>query len=287
MTLWLILASALIIIMLITAFLLRAFRNPVRVHEKTPKEIGISCEEISIPTKNNKELYGWWIEGKVTKPVLILIHGWGRNVGKMMPYIKNLQPKDYNLLIFDSRNHGHSDPDDYSSMLKFAEDIKASVDFLENRKATQNGVGLIGLSIGGGAAIYAAAHDSRIDSVVTVGAFANPAEVMRKQLADRHIPYIPFVWLLFKFIELRIGAKFSNIAPVNNVAKAKARFLFVHGKKDTVVPLEQGEQLIKAANPKNAKLIVYQTKAHSNCHFAKGFWETVDDFFMNDSTVEH
>lgn len=285
--LYLLFFTSIAVIFIIVAFLLRAFRNPVRVHDKTPKDSGIPSEEISIPTKNNKELYGWWIEGKVTKPVLILIHGWGRNVGKMMPYIKNLQPKDYNLLIFDSRNHGHSDPDDYSSMLKFAEDIKASVDFLENRKATQNGVGLIGLSIGGGASIYAAAHDPRIDSVITVGAFANPAHVMRKQLADRHIPYYPFVWLLFKFIELRIGAKFSEIAPANNVAKAKARFLFIHGKKDNVVPLEQGKLLIKSANPGKSKLIVYETKAHSNCHFEKGFWETIDDFFMTGSTLKH
>ena len=286
MILWIILIS-IVVTLIIVMFLLKAFRNPVRVHDKTPKDSGIPCEEISIPTKNNKKLYGWWIEGEATKPVLILVHGWGRNVGKMIPYIKNLQPKGYNMLVFDSRNHGHSDADDYSSMLKFAEDIMASVDFLESKKATTNGVGLIGLSIGGGASIYAAAHDPRIDSVVTVGAFANPAHVMRKQLADRHIPYYPFVWLLFKFIELRIGAKFSVIAPVNNVANAKARFLFIHGKKDNVVPLEQGKLLIKAANPEKSKLIVYETKAHSNCHFEKGFWETLDEFFKHGSKTEH
>jgi len=279
--LWIILISAIVITLAIIMFLLKAFRNPVRVHDKTPGEFGIPCEEISIPTENHKKLYGWWIEGDASKPVLILVHGWGRNVGKMMPYIKNLYPKGYNFLVFDSRNHGHSDTDNHSSLIKFAEDIRASIDFLAARNALRHGIGLMGLSIGGAASIYAASQDTRIDAVVTVGAFANSGDVMRKQFRDRHIPYWPFVWLLFKVVEWKIGTTFSEIAPENNIAKARARFLIIHGEKDTVVPIEQAHKLIKAANDNKAKLITYKSKGHSNCHFEKGFWETVDDFFSS------
>ncbi len=269
-----------LIVIAVSFFLLRAFRNPVRVHDKTPKEFNIPCEEITIPTKNRKKLYGWWIDGKPDKPVLILIHGWGRNVGKMLPYLKNLYPQGYNFLVFDSRNHGRSDSDDHSSMLKFAEDIMASVDFIKhNKEVAKNGIGLIGLSIGGAASIYAASVRPEIAAVVTVGAFAHSEEMMKKQMEEKHIPYMPFIWLLFKFVEWKIGAKLSDIAPVNNIAKARAQFLIIHGGQDTVVPLEQAHQLMKAAVPRKAKLVVYDDKGHSNCHFSQGFWDTINGFF--------
>jgi len=154
----------------------------------------------------------------------------------------------------------------------------ASVNYLERRNFIGYGIGLIGLSIGGAASIYAASLDSRINAVVTVGAFANPADVMRKQFHDRHIPYWPFVWMVLKVIQWRIGVDYSEIAPVNNIAKADARFLIIHGEKDAVVPLEQAHQLIQAANAEKSTLITYKNKAHSNCHFEKGFWKTVDKF---------
>jgi pimeloyl-ACP methyl ester carboxylesterase len=259
--------------------LLRAFRNPVRVHDATPGGFNIAYKEVLIPAKNNKKLYGWQIKGSPDKPVLILVHGWGRNVGKMLPYIKNLHPKGYGLLVFDSRNHGHSDADDHSSMLKFAEDILASVDYLQKHENITNGIGVIGLSIGGAASVYAAAHDNRIKAVVTVGAFADPVEIMRREMTRRHIPYFPFVWMLFKVIQWKTGKRFSEIAPVNNIARARARFLIIHGDKDEVVPPEQAYKLINAAGPQKAKPVIIKNRRHSDCHLEKGFWEIIDNFF--------
>ncbi len=116
-------------------------------------------------------------------PLIILVHGWGRNAGRMMPYIDQFHKAGLNLLAFDSRNHGSSDSDQHSTMLKFAEDINASIEFA-SEKGWMNfsKIGLVGLSIGGAASIYAAAHDDRIKAVITVGAFAEPQEVMKKQL---------------------------------------------------------------------------------------------------------
>ena len=79
--------------------------------------------EINFKTENDRNLYGWWIDGNKDAPLLILVHGWGRNCGRMLPYIEKLYKEGYNLLAFDSRNHGISDKDEFSSMPKFTEDI--------------------------------------------------------------------------------------------------------------------------------------------------------------------
>ena len=205
----------------------RMYKINQEPHKQTPGDFGIDFNEVFIPAKNNCRLYGWWIPAKETNPVnsptLILVHGWKRNVARVLPYIQELHPKGFNLLAFDSRNHGSSDPDHHSSMLKFSEDIMSSIDFIRGMPDfTDSKIGLVGLSIGGAGSIYASAIDPRITSIVTVGAFGNPAEVMKLDMQKRHIPYFPFIMLFLAYVQNLMGVKFIDIAPVNNIARSKA-----------------------------------------------------------------
>lgn len=275
----LIILSVVVLISLVLGFVVvRSFKNPSQKHCKTPADHNIKFEEVSIATKNNKKLYGWWIKEEKISPTIVLMHGWGRNVGRMMPYIKYFHSKGFNLLAFDSRNHGSSDKDDFSSMVKFAEDISACIDFIEKRPcAKKNNVSLIGLSIGGAASVYAAAHDSRIKKVVTVGAPSNPADVMALHIRKKHIPQ-PFIWVIFEFLQYKIGKRFSEMAAQKNIFKTNAKVLLIHGTDDKVVPFSQAELLLNAANPGQAKLWAIDGKGHSNCHYEIGFWERILKF---------
>jgi pimeloyl-ACP methyl ester carboxylesterase len=278
MTLFLLIGFA---VLFLSALLFRAilngFKNPEQKHNQTPADYGIPFTEISIPANNNCNLYGWWIAGKPSKPLVILVHGWGRNVGRMLPYIANLSSPGFNLIAFDSRNHGSSDKDSFSSMLKFAEDIHSVIQFAY-ANYTFSSVCLVGLSIGGAASIYAAAFDSRIKKVITVGAFANPAAVMTKQLKDRRIPYFPFTWLLLKYLEKLIGKKFDEIAPVQNISNCRAEILLIHGDKDQTVPVLQATLLNQAAMPGSSTLWIIRGRGHSDCHEETDYWEKVLNF---------
>jgi pimeloyl-ACP methyl ester carboxylesterase len=230
-------------------------------------------------------LYGWWIpaknESSDSAPTLILVHGWGRNVERMIPYIQKLHPRDYNLLVFDFRNHGSSDPDKYPNLLKFSEDIRATVDFVVEQVSVEPGrIGVIGLSVGGGAAIHAAAFDNRIKSVVTIGALAHPVDVMRLEFQKRHVPYFPLAWLFLKYLQFKMGINFAHIAPVNNIRDAKANILLIHGEQDVVVPIDQGRQLQNAGNPETTQLWIVPGKGHSDCHDHPEFWKKVESFLQ-------
>ena len=110
----------------------------------------------------------------------------------MMSYIKQLHPAGYNCLAFDSRCHGKSDDDKFSSMVKYMEDIRAAIDYSEKQpNVDKNKIGLLGLSMGGAASIYTASLDKRIKSVVTVGAFSHPEKVMGLEFKKHKIPYYP------------------------------------------------------------------------------------------------
>ena len=252
----------------------------------TPIKYGYEFREIKIPTKNYKNLYGWWIPAEnpnnENKPTIILVHGWSRNVDRTMSFIKKLHPAGYNLLAFDSRCHGRSDDDKFSSMVKFMEDIRASIDYSEKLPNVDiNRIGILGLSIGGAASLYAVSLDSRIKSAVTIGAFSHPKKVMGDEFKKRKIPYFPFVWFIFKYMEFRIGAKFGDIAPSNNIMKSNANIFLIHGINDATVPIEQADELFEAGNPDNIKLWKVDGKGHSDCNHHPDFWDKVLDFYKN------
>jgi len=278
----------LIIVFVLTVLLvigmLRVYKNPKNPHKSTPAEHDIPFEEVRFPARNGSRLYGWWIPAgkneQKNAPVLILVHGWGRNVERMMAYIKVFYHNGFNVLAFDARNHGSSEADGHSSMVKFAEDIQASIDLIEKRsKDGKPQIGVLGLSIGGAGSIYAAALDPRIRSVVTVGAFAHPADMMRQEFRRRHVPYFPFVWLLFKYMQHRIGVTLEQIAPVNNISKTQAHVFLIHGEKDDVVPLFNAQKLNNAGDPGRVRLWAIPGKGHSDCHREPGFWDKVLAFF--------
>lgn len=269
-----------VIILLIILFqkMVKGVENPKTKHEQTPADIGIDFEEIYFETANNRQCYGWLIHDSETSPTLVLVHGWGRNVGRMMPYIKNLHGIGYNLLAFDSRNHGHSDDDDHSTMKKFAEDISSAINFVEKQSGiSSKGFGVIGLSIGGAATIYAAAHDDRIKCAITVGAFANPLGMMRHQLSSHYVPFYPFGWLLIKYLQKRVGFRFEEIAPEKFIGKTKASVLLIHGKDDTTVPISNAERLL-AAGTEKVTFWAIPGRGHSDCHFQEGFWGKITTF---------
>ena len=288
MLLLIILFSLLIIIGILIILMTKMYTNKFETHIKTPGEYGIPFESVRYPTKNSRKLYGWWIpaqtEKSKTAPTLILVHGWNRNVGRMMPYIKELHPAGYNLLVFDSRNHGSSDPDEFSSMPKFAEDIIASIDFLEKKPDLNlNNLGVIGLSMGGAATIYAASKDDRIRKMITVGAFAHPASIMKREIQKKHIPYFPFIWLFFNYVQYKIGTSFEAIAPINNIGKVKGNILLVHGELDDVVPLEEAKSMEQIGNSTLVKLWAISGKGHSNCHEHPEYWKRVKTFLKESS----
>ncbi len=242
------------------------WRNPRVPHRRDPSAVGLAFDTIRIPTAGGKTLHGWWIaSGKAGAPCLVLVHGWGRNVERMLPWIEMLHPAGYDLLAFDARHHGSSDADGYASMLKFSEDIRAAVDYAVQRNGagTANGVGVLGLSVGGSAAIHAAAQDSRIAAVATVGAFADPSDP-RATIGKHWWVLAPGLPLALKLVERRIGFRFRDVAPELVIGNARARFLLIHGEDDVVVPVSHGQRLA-AARP-DARTWIVAGRGHSDPH---------------------
>ena len=255
------------------------FRNKKRPHRLAPDAYGISFSEISIPAADDGTLYGWWIPGKDETPVLILMHGWNSNLGRFLPYIRKLHPLGYNLLALDARSHGSSSSLKNPTVWTFTEDILSTLQFIINEfPVNSQKIGVIGHSIGGGAAINAASQNEHIQAVVGVGAFSHPIQVMKKELNARFIPFYPFAWLFFKYWGKRANLDYEKIAPVNNMPEVMGRILLIHSQDDKIVPISQARDLLNSANSGKTEFWEIQGTGHSDYSSHPQFWDRLIKF---------
>lgn len=212
--------------------------------------------EESIPTANGRKLFAWLIGAAPGAPALIVMHGWGGNAEMMLPLAGPLHAAGYTLLFIDARCHGRSDEDSFASLPRFAEDIEAAVNWLATGTEPPARIGVIGHSVGAGAALLAASRSPAIRAVISLAAFAHPAAMMRRWLKSMHLPYWPIGAYILHYVQRTIGHRFDDIAPIQTIADIKCPVLLVHGLEDATIPWQESEAIYNARQSASVELRV-------------------------------
>ena len=238
--------------------LTRAFAPPQRDTTRKPGDFGLPEQQVWLDSVNGTRLHGWFVAVNLPAPAVVVLHGWGGNAALMLPLAPHLHRAGYHVLLIDARNHGLSEHDRFASMPRFGEDLDVAVAWLRAHPAVTS-VGVIGHSVGAGAAILNASHGGELEAVVSVSAPAHPGELMRVQMAS--IPG-PFRELILDAVQRTIGYRFDDFASRNRVALVEAPLLLIHGALDQVVPVSNLHELA-AAYPE-AETLVVRDGGHSD-----------------------
>lgn len=249
--------------------ILRGLRAAQEPHDPLPALLqqapaGAALQALRLPGPGGKTLAAWWLRpaqpaDRQTFPVALLMHGWGSNASAMAPLVGPLLRAGLAVLLLDARGHGCSDPVEFTSMPRFAEDIGAGVAWLRGQIGVDGArLVLVGHSVGAAAALLYTARlagpGEAPRAVISLSAFAHPQEVMRRWLAARRIPYVPIGRAVLRHVQRVIGTDFDAIAPLHTVAGLPAALLLVHGRDDDTVPFEDALRL-QAAAPPGAQLL--------------------------------
>ena len=254
------------------------FRAPRNRETKTPADFDLPFSEHLIPSISDKKLFAWLLTAENSKETLIILHGWGSNSEWMLPVAKPFYHAGINVLLIDSRNHGNSDADSFSSLPRFAEDIDKAIDWLKlNHIALADKIAILGHSVGGGAALFSASKRDDIQAIISISAFAHPKWMMQRFLKKAYLPAF-IIPIILRYIEWVIGHSFASIAPIKTVCDITKPILLVHGKDDTTVPIEDAHAIIKNCPKSHLQIIEVDGAGHNSVDKVEQHSEELIDF---------
>jgi pimeloyl-ACP methyl ester carboxylesterase len=208
-------------------------------------EDGVALEGTYLPTPSVRR-----------KGVIAFCHELNGDRWSALPYTADLRRRGFDVLTFEFRNHGGSqrmrgyEPMPWVTAYE-VHDVRAAINYLCSRAdADPRGVGLMGISRGGTAALCAAAQDPRVRMLAIDGPV--PTEQMQRHWTRRRLTscfHLVRFWAMMPDAVLRLlGAAAKCFigwrcrVPLINVDDAARRVrqpvLLIHGQCDDHVPME-------------------------------------------------
>ncbi len=81
---------------------------------------------------------------------------------------------------------------------------------------------------------------------------------------------MPLLKIISKVNKKRLGFYFEEVEPVNSVKNSKVPILFIHGKRDWLVPCEMAYELYEACGNEDKELLIIEDADHAQAYFKGG-----------------
>lgn len=257
-------------------------------------------EEVRFPTPDGLELAGTYARHRAESRagVIVFCHEYLSDRWSAGPYVAGLRELGFDVFSFDFRNHGDSLTDESYAPLQWVSDfetadLRSALAYLRTRADRDPaGVGLFGISRGGGAALCVAAEDMSVWGVVTDGAFAARGTMLSyiRRWAEIYISasyrrLVPWPVLVFAGWAGRVRTEWRRGRHYEDVERAVARisprpWLSIHGARDNYINAEIARDLFSHAREPKELWIVPKAK-HNRCREAdpEGYRQRLGDFF--------
>jgi len=209
------------------------FPGAERMLAAPPPSLDLPVERIEFTTEDQVRLVGWIIPAARGDLWLLICHG---NAGNLSQFDRplhyaGLRATGLNLFAFDYRGYGESQGTPSEPGLY--RDAEAAYRYLrEQRNVPADRIVLFGHSLGSAVAIDLA---SRVPAagLIVEGGFTSALD-----RGQELYPYIPVRWIAR-----------SRFASKDKIARVRMPKLFLHARRDEVIPLSHGRALFQAAPP--------------------------------------
>lgn len=221
----------------------------VRGHASDVALVGPPTEEVRLRARDGIEIAGTYWPGSPDSPAVLLLHGVGASRDQTNPNVAWLASQGYAVLTIDLRGHGRSTIADHSYGLDEGLDARAAFDWLKARQHNAK-VAVIGISLGGAAALIGRDGAVPADALVIQAVFPDIRRAIRNRLGAIAEPLLSLQSLP------RYGVWPSRIAPVTAIASFRAPVFVIGGGADPFTPPDETRELYDAAPGRKALWIV-------------------------------
>lgn len=215
----------------------------------SPADIGLDYGEIWIKSQNNKSsLNAWWTPNN-SETTILYLHGNSTSLSDHLEMVQLFHSLGWNSLIIDYPKFGKSEGD-FPNELSVYENASSAWEYLVKEKyISPNKITVYGHSLGGSIAIEMAARYSTMAGVIVESSFTSMMDMARKRIY-RFFP--------IKFI---LDQEFNSIEKVKRLS---VPILFMHGKKDSIIPYQMTVNLFEQASSAIKNIVLFEDGRHWN-----------------------
>lgn len=215
----------------------------------------LAGRSVDFPSESGSQIRGWFIPGRTGRGTIILMHGVRASRLDMLPRARFLARAGYSVLLFDFQAHGESSGQQITFGFLESKDAQAAAKFAR-AVAPQERIGIIGVSMGGAAALLASPPLS-VDAIVLEQVYPTLDEAISDRISMRLGSWSTVLAPLLSWQFLpRLGISSEALRPTDHVGRISAPKLFIGGLEDQhTTPREMREMVDAAAEPKELWMV--------------------------------
>ena len=212
-----------------------------------PLKLSADARAWTAKTSDGITLRGWFLPTEKPRHLIVLVHGMWSSWLEMASLGRDLHRGGFDVLLFDLRGHGQSDPSRLYLGSRERADIRAVMSWALDEGFTTDRIGWLGYSMGGSTILMEAARNPAIQVAVIDSPYGDLPAVLQTQLSKHSgLPgwFNPGILLAARFV---YGVRTDNLVPIRFARAWGGRpLLLIHGESDTLVPVSQAHELAGA-----------------------------------------
>ena len=238
--------------------------NPLTV---AGREFYDGAEKYEVETVGNDgiRLVGTFIPHPNAVQTVICIHGYrARCVSNFAAALPDIYGFNSNILLIEQRGCGVSGGKYITFGMLERYDIIAWIEWLNGAVGEKLPVFLDGISLGGATVLMALELElpENVAGVIDDCGYTSERDILKRICRDMlHLPAFPVVNLVGIVNKIVTGLWLDEVDGSKCVAKSKVPVFFAHGRRDNLVPVEQGIKNYEAC-PGFKMLFISETAGH-------------------------
>lgn len=211
-------------------------------------------------------LHSLYLKTEGATKVAIFFHGYrdsARNeFSAMIPFFQKL---GYNICLVSQRSHGNSSGKLITFGIREQKDCLKWIEFID-KKYNPDEILLMGVSMGASTVLMASNRvPDKVKYVIADCGYSCPDEQVRYIINYLHFPMYPTIWFVKSWLYIFTGIKFSKFKIPRMLRTSTVPTLFVHGKKDKMVPY-YNTLLNYDEKPVNKELLFIDNAPHAGAY---------------------
>ncbi len=216
----------------------------------SPRAIGhppheLNATAFTVDSNPGSTISGWHTQPNSHNGVIVLLHGIRGSRLSMLARARMLHDAGYATVMIDFQAHGES-PGNTITIGHFEQhDVRAAVEFAR-RKHPNEPIGVIGVSLGGAAALLASPLE--IDALVLESVYPNIHDAIHNRVAAKLGPLssIPASLLLIQ-LQIRLGISPNELRPIDHIPDVDCPVYVASGTEDQHTTKDETQAMFLAA----------------------------------------